>query len=58
MCTQQNYYSLDYVDGLIEGKSLNDFFIVHLNAVSLIANFDNITNFLEKLDFPDIICYL
>ena len=50
------YFDLDDTKCLFTNKSTSDISVVHLNAVSLIANFDSITLFLEKLNLPDAIC--
>ena len=53
----QSYHSIEDVTNLRNyAKNINDIFIVHLNAVSLTANFDDILSFLEQLKFPDVIC--
>ena len=49
------YFDIDNVTNLTK-EYINDIFIVHLNAVSLVANFDKICLFLENIRFPDIIC--
>ena len=55
MLTTTKYSDIEEINKLAQNH-INDVFIVHMNAVSLVANFDKITLFLEKISFPDIIC--
>ena len=56
MTTKKDYFSPEDVSQLVSGGSKNDLSMIHLNAVSLLANFDTISHFVEGLNFPDIIC--
>ena len=52
---QTMYHTIDGMNKL-QNKNLGDISIVHLNARSLILNFDSIISFLEKANLPEIIC--
>ena len=52
----ENYLCLEDVKTICIDKQECDISIVHINAVSLVANFDNIACFLENINFPDVIC--
>ena len=58
--TTQNphtYSSVEDLNCLLQSKNLRDIFIVHINSVSLNANFDSIASFIDKLkQHPDVIC--
>ena len=56
MSIDHNYFNLDDAIFSDTREKASDLFIIHLNAVSLTAHFDNIANFLENINFPDIIC--
>ena len=52
------YFDIDETNDLFSKKNNGDISIIHLNAVSLVANFDSIIIFLENLNFPDIVSHL
>ena len=52
---QSSYYSVEGMSK-IQNKNLGDISIVHVNARSLVLNFDSIISFLEKANLPEIIC--
>ena len=56
MTALQKYHCPENVSKLIKEGKDKDISVIHLNAVSLVANFDTISNFLEGLNFPDVIC--
>ena len=54
--TTKDYYSIEDINKLTDGICCRDLFAVHVNAVSLMANFDNLCVLIERLNFHDIIC--
>ena len=52
----EDYYSTEDINKLTDGICCRDLFAVHVNAVSLLKNFDNIAILIEKMKFPNIIC--
>ena len=52
---QTMYHTIESMNKL-QNKNLGDISIVHINARSLVLNFDSIISFLEKANLPEIIC--
>ena len=49
------YHSIESMNK-IQNRNAGDISIVHVNARSLVLNFDSIVSFLEKVNLPEIIC--
>ena len=54
---EYTYQNLSILNSQLKSKEVGDLFILHLNIVSLVANFDEIKSFLSKTEIaPDFIC--
>ena len=52
------HFSLNQLNSMLKDKKPNDFFALHINAVSLVANFDEIHSLISAKSacLPDVLC--
>ena len=58
LSSSYQHHTLDELNQLLADKGESDFFALHINAVSLVANYDEINSLISAKTkcFPDILC--